>query len=130
LDLVAHLRNGDVSVWLLISYIAPRLYVPLLVVLGHEGCGAVTAALDAKLKRATEPERIETLVRMIEPGLKDIDLKQSPGKQLSAAVKANVRWSMTQLAGLPEVKRALADKNFEMMGAVYDSETGKVSLVP
>jgi carbonic anhydrase len=113
-----------------LQYAGHHLHVPLLMVLGHEGCGAVTAALDAKLKRAREPERIEALVRMIEPGLKDIDAKQPPEKQLSAAVRANVRWSMTQLAELPEVKKALKDRRLEMIGAVYDLETGKVSVLP
>jgi len=112
-----------------LQYAWHHLHVPLLVVLGHEGCGAVTAALDAKFKRASEPERIEALVRMIEPGLKDIDAKLSPERQLSAAVKANVRWSMTQLAELTEVKRALKDKRLEMIGAVYDLEKGKVSVL-
>jgi carbonic anhydrase len=113
-----------------LQYAWHHLRVPLLVVLGHEGCGAVTAALDAKFKRAREPVRIEALVRMIEPGLKDIDVKLSPKRQLSAAVKANVRWSMTQLAELPEVKKALKDGRFQMIGAVYELETGKVSVLP
>jgi carbonic anhydrase len=113
-----------------LQYAEYHLHVPLLVVLGHEGCGAVTAALDAKLKRAREPERIEALVRMIEPGLKDIDPKLSPDKQLHAAVEANVRWSMKQLAELPEIKKSLKDRRLEMMGAVYDLETGKVTVPP
>jgi carbonic anhydrase len=113
-----------------LQYAEHHLHVPLLLVLGHEGCGAVTAALDAKFKRHQEPERIEALVRMIEPGLKDIDPKLSPEKQLSAAVEANVRWSMTELAELPEVKKALKDRQFEMIGAVYELETGKVRVLP
>jgi carbonic anhydrase len=113
-----------------LQYAGHHLHVSLLVVLGHEGCGAVTAALDAKFKRALEPERIEALVRMIEPGLKDIDPNLPPERQLRAAVEANVRWSMTELAELPEVKKALKDKRFEMIGAVYELETGKVSVVP
>jgi carbonic anhydrase len=113
-----------------LQYAWYHLHVPLLLVLGHEGCGAITAALDAKFKRASEPERIEALVRMIEPGLKDIDPKLSPERQLSAAVKANVRWSITQLAELPEVKKAIKDGRFEMIGAVYELETGKVSVLP
>jgi carbonic anhydrase len=113
-----------------LQYAWHHLHVPLLVVLGHEGCGAVAAALDAKFKRAREPERIEALVRMIEPGLKGIDAKLSPERQLSAAVKANVRWSMTQLAEIPEVKKARKDGRFEMIGAVYELETGKVSVLP
>jgi carbonic anhydrase len=113
-----------------LQYAWHHLHVPLLVVLGHEGCGAVTAALDAKFKRHQEPERIEALVRMIEPGLKDIEPNLSPERQLNAAVNANVRWSMTQLAGLSEVKKALKDRRFEMVGAVYELETGKVSVLP
>jgi carbonic anhydrase len=113
-----------------LQYAGHHLQVSLLVVLGHEGCGAVTAALDAKFKRAREPERIEALVRMIEPGLKDIDPNLSPERQLRAAVEANVRWSMTELAELPEVKKALKDRRLEMIGAVYELETGKVCMVP
>jgi carbonic anhydrase len=112
-----------------LQYAEHPLHVPLLVVLGHEGCGAVTAALDAKFKRAHELERIETPVRMIEPGLKDIDPKLPPEKQLSAAIRGNVRWSMKQLAELPEGKKALEEKRLEMIGAVYDLETGKVRLL-
>jgi carbonic anhydrase len=98
-------------------------------VLGHEGCGAVTAALDAKFRRAHEPERIEALVRMIEPGLKDIDPRLPPESQLGAAVEANVRWSMKQLAELPEAKKALQEKRFELVGAVYELRTGRVCLL-
>jgi carbonic anhydrase len=43
-------------------------------------------------------------------------------------VEANVRWSMKQLAQLPEAKKALEEKRFEMVGAVHDLETGKVRL--
>jgi carbonic anhydrase len=113
-----------------LQYAGHHLHVPLLVVLGHEGCGAVAAALDAKFRRPREPERIEALVRMIEPGLKGIDARLSPERQLSAAVKANVRWSMAQLAELPEVRKALKDRRLEMVGAVYELETGQVSVLP
>src|SRR3954463_14035376 len=41
-----------------IAYAALHLGIQLFVVMGHAGCGAVTAALDAKLKKAKEPERI------------------------------------------------------------------------
>ena len=66
---------------------------------------------------------------MIEPGLKDIDPKLPADKQLSAAVEANVRWSMKQLAELPEAKKAPERERFEMAGAVYELETGRVRLL-
>jgi hypothetical protein len=37
---------------------------------------------------------------------------------------------MTQLAELPDIRKALKDRRFEMIGAVYELETGKVSLLP
>ncbi len=112
-----------------LEYADVHLKVPLLLVLGHEGCGAVTAALAAKFHQAKEPERIESVLEMIVPGLKDVDPKLPPDARLAAAVEANVRWSMSQLAALPEAKEALKDKRFEMVGAVYDLETGAVRFL-
>ena len=80
-----------------IQYAYQHLGTSLLVVLGHEGCGAVKAALSAKFQRAKHPERIQQLVDLIEPGLEDIDPQLSAGKQLEAGVEANVRWSMQQV---------------------------------
>jgi carbonic anhydrase len=112
-----------------LQYAYHHLHVPLVAVLGHEGCGAVSAALELKFKRAKEPEHIDALVQLIEPGLKDIDPMLAPDKQLSAAVEANVRWSMKQLAELPDAKKALEDKRFEMVGAVYELATGNVRML-
>ena len=43
------------------------------------------------MNRDEDPEYIETLVGMIEPGLKDLDPKLTGAAQLTAAVEANVR---------------------------------------
>jgi carbonic anhydrase len=112
-----------------IAYAALHLRTPLFVVMGHESCGAVTAALDAKLKQAKEPETIETILKLIEPGLKDIDEKLEPAKLLDAAIEANVRWSMKQLAAVPGAKTALEKGGGMLVGAVYDLETGKVRFL-
>jgi carbonic anhydrase len=112
-----------------LSYAAQHLGTPLFVVMGHTGCGAVTAALDAKLKKAKEPERIEVLVKLIEPGLKDLDMKASYPAALSAAVEANVRWSVAQLAGLAGPKEAIRDGRVILAGAIYELETGRVRFL-
>ena len=112
-----------------LQYAGLHLKIPLLVVLGHEGCGAVTAALDAKFKQAKEPKYIEAVVKMIEPGLKNLDPKLTGPAQLNAAIEANVRWSMHQIAELPESKKALKEKRFEMVGAVYQLKTGAVRFL-
>ena len=112
-----------------LQYAGLHLHVPLLVVLGHESCGAVSAALGSIFHREEHPERIEAVVKMIEPGLKDLDPKLTGAAQLSAAVEANVRWSMHQIAESSEGKKALEEKRFEMVGAVYQLATGAVRFL-
>jgi len=111
------------------AYAALHLATPLFVVMGHSGCGAVTAALEARLKKAKEPESIETLVKLIDPGLKDLDTSLAPPALLDAAVEANVRWSMKQLADLPATKRVIAANRAVLVGAVYELATGKVRFL-
>ena len=112
-----------------LQYAGLHLHVQLLVVLGHEGCGAVAAALGSIHHQDEHPEYIEALVKMIEPGLKDLDPKLTGAAQLTAAVEANVRYSMHQIAESPDGKKALEEKHFDMVGAVYDLETGKVRFL-
>ncbi len=110
-----------------IQYAYQHLGTSLLVVLGHEGCGAVKAALAAKFHRAKHPERIQQLIELIEPGLKKIDAKLSAAKQLEAGVEANVRWSMHQVIRAPEGRQAFRRKGSVLIvGAVYELSTGKV----
>lgn len=58
-----------------LQYAVAHLHTPLIVVLGHEGCGAVAATVEEMLDKAKEPERIESLIQLIKPGLKELDLK-------------------------------------------------------
>ncbi len=112
-----------------LQYAGWHLKVPLLVVMGHQSCGAVAAALEAKMKCDKEPEHIGTLIGMIEPGLKDLDPKLTGAAQVAAAVEANVRWSMAQLADDRDIKMALDEKRFELAGAVCQLETGAVRFL-
>jgi carbonic anhydrase len=110
-----------------IQYAYQHLGTSLLVVLGHEGCGAVKAALAAKFHRAKHPERIQQLVELIEPGLEKIDPKLSVAEQLEAGVEANVRWSMQQVVRAREARQAFRRKGSVLIvGAVYELSTGKV----
>jgi carbonic anhydrase len=110
-----------------IQYAYQHLGTSLLVVLGHEGCGAVKAALAAKFHRAKHPERIRQLVELIEPGLEQVDPTLSAGEQLEAGVEANVRWSMHQVIRAPEVQDALrGNGSVLIVGAVYELATGRV----
>ena len=112
-----------------IQYAVYHLKAPLLVVMGHEGCGAVTAALEALDGTAREPKYIEALAKRIEPAMKGFDPALRGDARLSAAVEANVRWSAGQLARLPEGRKALEDKFLTLVGAVYELKTGRVRVL-
>jgi carbonic anhydrase len=112
-----------------IQYAAMHLRTPLLLIMGHEGCGAVTAALQAMADREKEGRHIQALVKLIEPGLKGLRPALKGAERVRAAVEANVRWSLKQLADMPEARKAMQDKRFRMAGGVYELETGKVRIL-
>jgi carbonic anhydrase len=112
-----------------LQYAAVHLHTPLFVVLGHEGCGAVQAALAAKFEGARERRRIALLLKRILPGLQDLRAGRSADAQMKAAVEANVRWSMRQLHETPEGKARMAEGVLKLVGAVYELKTGRVRFL-
>jgi carbonic anhydrase len=113
-----------------LQYASVHLRTPLFVVLGHEGCGAVQAALAAKRHGPRERERIARLLDNIMPGLNGLDPGMSAHEQLLAAVEANVRWSMHQLLETPEARARQAEGVLKLVGAVYELKTGRVRFLP
>jgi carbonic anhydrase len=112
-----------------LQYAGAHLHTALFMVLGHEGCGAVKAALDSKLHDVQHHSRIQILVNNIAPGLAGVDVSDTGEQQLSDAVEANVRWSMQQLRDSPEGARALEEGRAQLVGAVYEIATGRVRLL-
>ena len=112
-----------------IQYAGIHLKMSLFMVLGHEGCGAVQAALAAKFQGARERSRIQLLLQSLLPGLDGIDPKLPPQQQLACAVEANVRWTMRQLLDTPEGRMRMAEGRMKLVGAVCDIMTGRVRLL-
>lgn len=112
-----------------LQYAGVHLHTPLFVVLGHEGCGAVQAALAAKLQGARERRHIAALLSSIVPGLRGVAAELSPQRRLGAAVEANVRWSMRQLLETPEAKARAAEGVMKLVGAIYELKTGRVRFL-
>lgn len=112
-----------------IEYAVEHLRTPLLLVVGHESCGAVTAAVQALAGKAPESKYINSLVKLIEPGLQGLDKKLTGEARIQAAVTANVKWSLRQLAALPETQQEIAQQRIQLAGAVYDLQTGVVKFL-
>jgi carbonic anhydrase len=112
-----------------IEYAMRHLQTHLVVVMGHQGCGAVTAALQAIDGRGSEPKYIARLLKHITPGIKALDPGLSGEARLSAAVEANVKASMGLLSVIPEGREVFAKKEFRLVGAVYELGSGRVRFL-
>jgi carbonic anhydrase len=112
-----------------LQYSALHLKTPLFVVMGHEGCGAVKAAIASRLDGARHAGRIEILLEQIAPALDALDLQAPPGELLSAAVEANVRRTMHELLETPEAKARMETSGMKLVGAIYELDTGRVRFL-
>jgi len=112
-----------------LQYAGTHLETQLFMVLGHEGCGAVQAALAAKFHDAQERSHIQLLLENIIPGLDDVDPELSSQQMLDRAVEANVRWSMRQILETPEGRARVAGGRMKLVGAVYELASGRVCLL-
>ncbi|MFB8792993.1 MAG: carbonic anhydrase [Microcoleus sp.] len=107
-----------------IEYAAAELGVPLLVVLGHERCGAVKAALDGK----PVPGHIGSLVAAIKPAV--YATKGQPGDAWDNAVRAHVKMSVNKLKALsPILAKAVKAGTLKVVGARYDIDSGEVEVI-
>jgi len=113
-----------------LQYAGSYLETPLFVILGHEGCGAISAALATKHAGEQFRARVQLLLASIVPGLPDFDPTLSPAEQVSRAVESNVRWTVRQILESPEGQARLAEGRTKIVGAVYEIETGRVRLLP
>ena len=109
-----------------IAYAVAELGVPLILVLGHERCGAVVAAVSVVKTNATFPGAIGQMVALIVPAV--LRAKGQPGDLLDNAVRQNVRRVITGLrqngAVLPQ---AAATGRIKVIGA-YDLDNGEVDF--
>jgi carbonic anhydrase len=111
-----------------IEYAVSVLKSPLVMVLGHSSCGAVKAAIDYVESEKPLPGHMQTLAAAIVPAAKAS--QHARGDWWHNAVVENARLSAEHLrTSLPILKDAVANGEVEVVGAVYDLSTGKVTLV-
>ncbi|MEG4234056.1 carbonic anhydrase [Microcoleus sp. Pol11C3] len=107
-----------------IEYATLELGVPLLVILGHERCGAVKAALDGKAL----PGHLSTLVAAIKPAVDTT--KNLSGDAWDNAVTANVKINVNKLqSSSPILAEAVKAGKLKVVGGRYDLDSGKVEII-
>ncbi|MFI2437252.1 carbonic anhydrase [Streptomyces sp. NPDC018693] len=109
-----------------IAYGPLELDTPLIVVLGHQSCGAVTAAVEADETGKRLPAHIQYLADQIAP---NIDHTKEGAARVDATIDANVRAVRARLAAEPDLAARVADGRLAIVGARYELTTQVVHRI-
>lgn len=107
-----------------------ELHTPVLMVLGHQKCGAIAAtiaAIEAGDEWDNPPGEIDYLVRSLTPVVKSV--RRHSGDWLTNAVKANVVAQLAKLRRSPILGPAEEEGEVLLVGGYYSLETGLVELL-
>jgi carbonic anhydrase len=111
-----------------IEYAVEHFDPPLLLVLGHERCGAVSATVDLIRSGGEAPGHIAAIVDALRPIVEPV-LAQ-PGDAVENGVRANVRAQVAALLAQSDIVREKVEAgHLGVAGARYDLDTGKVTLL-
>lgn len=110
---------------------------PLIVVLGHERCGAITAAARAIRGHSHLPGHLDAIVHRLRPVYDHVtavsaargDADLAEPALIDEMVRAQVARTVHSLALDGPLKPLVADGALAIVGAVYDLDTGKVTLL-
>jgi carbonic anhydrase len=112
-----------------IEYAAEHLHAPLLILMGHDRCGAVSAALDAN----GEPEgNIGAIVKEIAPAVKKAKAKGgSKDDVLNNAIRENIALTYNAVREKSPVLKHLMDKGeLKVVAGVYHLTSGELEMIP
>ncbi len=106
-----------------IEYAVALLGTPVVLVLGHERCGAVTAAVKNELL----PGEIGSFIKAILPAVDQV--KRLSGDVVDNAVIANVHYQIERLKRSPVLTERLRSGDLKIVGGRYDLDTGTVKIL-
>jgi carbonic anhydrase len=111
-----------------LEYAVAVLGAPLIMVLGHDSCGAVDAAIKSLKDNTTLPGHLPSLVDAIAPAVKAVS--QQGGDTLAKAIRQNVLDNVAKLsAATPILSAAVEGHKLRVVGGVYGLKDGKVDMV-
>lgn len=115
-----------------IEYAVDHLHVPLVLVLGHDGCGAVTSACSPEHEGT--PALLACVLHALEPAVRATTTERSGQVQdvnalVDLAVRANIDLVVERLRTDEVIAQALAENRLEVAGARYDLRSGIVNFL-
>lgn len=111
-----------------LEYSVALLHVPLIVVLGHDSCGAVTATMDAFASGTMPPGFIRDLVERITPSV--ITAQRAGIMDVNTTVEEHVKQSTHRLVDTSKIISDAVDAGeTAVIGVTYRLEEGKAEVV-
>ena len=108
-----------------IEYAVEHLHAPLVVVLGHQSCGAVTAAVQGGEQGNHIHSFVDAIRALVEQA------KRQPGDVVDSCVRLNVAHVVKQLqASQPILDELVQSSKLRIVGAYYSLHTGAVTVLP
>jgi carbonic anhydrase len=121
-----NVANADIIASL--EYTVSVLSTPLIMVLGHQACGAVDATMKSLKDGSTLPGHLPSLVSSISPAVKAA--VDRPGNALDNCVRENVVLNVQKLkATIPIISKSVEENKLRIVGAVYNLDDGRVELL-
>ncbi|MBT2402913.1 MULTISPECIES: carbonic anhydrase [unclassified Streptomyces] len=106
-----------------IAYGVLELDIPLVLVMGHQSCGAVSAAVHADETGEQLPAHIQYLAEQIRPS---IDHSQHGEARVNAAIDTHARRTRRRLAAEPDIARRIATGRLAVVAARYELRDQRV----
>jgi len=111
-----------------LEYGVAVLNSPLILVLGHDSCGAIDATIKSLKDNTTLPGHLPSLVNALAASVKAS--ADQPGDKLANAIRRNVKDVTAKLkSATPIISAAAADGKIKIVGGIYRLASGKVELV-
>jgi len=108
-----------------VEYSVDHLGSRLILVLGHQNCGAVKAARETIAAKGNAPGHIESLVTAIKPAV-----EATAKEDLDATIKANVKHVVQALRSSTPILKAEVDAGkIQVIGGYYSLDTGAVTFL-
>lgn len=111
-----------------LEYAVAILNTPMILVLGHDSCGAVDATIKSLKDGTTLPGHLPSLVDAIAPAVKAV--ADQPGDKLANAIRQNVIDNVAKLkSATPILSAAVEQGKLKIAGGIYRLGDGRVELV-
>jgi carbonic anhydrase len=111
-----------------LEYAVAELKTPLILVLGHDGCGAVSATMKSLKDNTTLPGHMPSLVTGIAPAVKAVS--QQAGDTLGNAIRQNVIDNVAKLSSATPILSAAAEQGkLKVAGGIYRLRDGRVEML-